>query len=227
LRSERTSRVGDEGAPQREERARLFVALELPQDAREALERWRASALRRSRGLRLVDPAALHVTLCFLGWRGATEVEEIGSACAAAIGGWEPLELSPGDPVWLPQRRPRSLAVRIDDQSDGLSELQASLSRALSSGGWYAPESRPFLGHATVARIPRGSRARAVKLPGPPASLFSSERVTLYRSRLGPGGARYEAQRTIELGRKRTREASTGTCPRPSPGQISPIEEGG
>jgi 2'-5' RNA ligase len=175
------------------------VALELPAGARETLEQWRSTAVPRGRGLRLVDPAALHVTLCFLGWRLAHEVMDIGAACAAAVGGWGPLELSLGGALWLPERRPRVLAVRIEDASDALIELQGSLSRELSGGGWYAPEPRPFLGHVTVARVPRGARARAVKLPGPPATRFLADRVTLYRSRLAPSGARYEPQRTVEL----------------------------
>jgi 2'-5' RNA ligase len=183
-----------------EERARLFVALDLPADAREAIEGWRSTAARRVPGLRLVDSAALHVTLCFLGWRSSGEVEEIGAACASAIESCGPLELSLDDPLWLPDRRPRVLAVRIDDPPDSLADLQASLSRKLSGGGWYAPEPRPFLGHVTVARVPRGARAPAVKLPGPPGLRFLADRVTLYRSRLAPSGARYEPQRTVELG---------------------------
>jgi limonene-1,2-epoxide hydrolase len=92
------------------------------------------------------------------------------------------------------------LAARIEDPSDGVAALQAALSRELSSGGWYAPESRPFRGHVTVARVPRGTRARAVELPALPEVRFVSDEVTLYRSRLAPSGARYEPQRTVELG---------------------------
>lgn len=182
------------------ERARLFVALELPGEVREALERWRSAAPRRVRGLRLVDSAALHVTLCFLGWRLEREIEDIGAACAEAAAGWGPLALSLGDAVWLPERRPRVLAVRIGDQSNALAGLQGSLSARLSAGGWYAPETRPFLGHVTVARVQRGARARAARLPGLSALEFLATGVTLYRSRLMPSGARYEAQRTIGLG---------------------------
>jgi 2'-5' RNA ligase len=187
-------------APAVDERARLFVALELPAEAREALERWRSGSPRRVHGLRMVDAAAIHVTLCFLGWRSRREIDEIGAACVAAVAGWGPFPLSLGSPVWLPERRPRVLAARIDDPSDALAALQSALSTKLSAGGWYAPETRPFLGHVTVARVPRGARVRTVKLPGLPAVEFLGARVTLYRSRLGPGGARYEAQRTVELG---------------------------
>lgn len=200
-------------APAGDERARLFVALDLPSGVREVLQGWRSTAPGRVRGLRMVDPAALHVTLCFLGWRLEREVEDIGAACAAAVAGWGPLTLSLGDPVWLPERRPRVLAVGIEDQSNALAALQAALSTELSAGGWYAPETRPFLGHVTVVRVPRGAGARAVKLPGLPALDFLATGVTLYRSRLGPGGARYEAQRTVEL----TGPPGKRADPRPDP----------
>jgi 2'-5' RNA ligase len=165
----------------------------------EVLERWRSTAPGGVRGLRDVDRAALHVTLCFLGWRSEREIEDIGAACAAAVAGWGPLTLSLGDPVWLPPRRPRVLAAGIKDRSAALAGLQAALSKELGAGGWYAPETRPFLGHVTVARVPRGTRARATKLPGLPSLEFLGSQVTLYRSRLRPDGARYETQRTVEL----------------------------
>ncbi len=206
-------------APAGDERARLFVALELPPDVREALERWRSTASGRMPGLRMVDPAALHGTLCFLGWRLEREIEDIGAACAAAIASWGPLALSLGDPVWLPARRPRVLAVGIEDASDGLAGLQAALSAELSSGGWYAPETRPFMGHVTVARVPRGARVRPAKLPSLATLEFVARRVTLYRSRLTPSGARYEAQRTIELSGPPGQRA----VPRPDP--VSVVRE--
>jgi RNA 2',3'-cyclic 3'-phosphodiesterase len=202
----------------REERARLFVALELPAGARETLERWRSGAVCRGGGLRLVDPAALHVTLCFLGWRLAHEVAEIGAACASAIAGWGPLELSLGNSLWLPDRRPRVLAVGIEDPSDALVELQGSLSKGLNGGGWYAPERRPFLGHVTVARVPRGTHARRARLPAPPRARFVSDRVTLYRSRLASSGARYELLRTVELVDPPGERATGGVGPPPGRG---------
>jgi RNA 2',3'-cyclic 3'-phosphodiesterase len=186
------SRTGDE-------RARLFVALELPDAARSALAQWRASALSRMSDLRLVRTEDLHATLCFLGSRPAGEIEEIGAACAVAAG--EPaVESAFGEPVWLPRRRPRVLAVSLEDPEGVLGRLQATVSAALVAGGWYAPESRPFLAHVTVARVARDARIRAVELPGVTAEAIACTRVTLYRSHLSPSGARYEPLTVVELG---------------------------
>jgi 2'-5' RNA ligase len=182
------------------ERARLFVALDLPQHVRDALERWRRAATPKVDGLRMVGPDALHVTLCFLGWRPAGEIEPIGERCATAVRGLRKPELSFGGPVWLPERRPRVLAVALEDRSGALARIQAALSAGLSAGGWYGPEARPFLAHVTVARVGRGTRVRAIELSGMPPLSFSSGDVTLYRSHLGAGGARYEALRTVRCG---------------------------
>jgi 2'-5' RNA ligase len=184
------------------ERARLFVALDLPVMAREAIERWRPEATQEVRRLRVVGADALHATLCFLGWRSAGEIEQIGAACAAALGDLPMPQLSLGSAVWLPPRRPRVLAVRLEDPSGGLARVQGSLSAALSAGGWYAPEARPFLAHVTVARVPRGARVRAVSLARLPPLEFEGAGVTLYRSRLGQAGARYEPLRTVEPGHR-------------------------
>jgi RNA 2',3'-cyclic 3'-phosphodiesterase len=181
------------------ERVRLFAALELPEEARSVLLRWRSSEAAVDR-LRLIGSDALHATLCFLGWRGDDEIEQIGAACASALRGVGRPELALGQALWLPPRRPRVLAVELDDSTRALTKLQASLSDALCEGGWYTPEKRPYLAHVTVARVPARARVRAGELSQPPRLEFLPPAVTLYRSRLERAGARYEPLARVELG---------------------------
>lgn len=181
------------------ERLRLFVALELPGAIRAELEAGGRSALRGVGGVRLVRADALHVTLCFLGWRELSETEPIAAACEAALEREDRLEVSLGESVWLPARAPRVLAVRVEDHAGALARMQRSLSAALSAGGWYARETRPFLGHVTIARLGRGIRLGGVEMPAIQSATFEAARVTLFSSRLEQEGARYEALRTVEL----------------------------
>ncbi len=174
------------------ERLRLFLALELPADAREELLRWRAPL---ARDLRPVTPDALHATLCFLGWRGADEVDAIAAACHRIAVHPAP-HLTLGGGVWLPSHSPRVLAVELHGP---LADVQASLSEALADGGWYRPEKRPYLAHVTVARVPKGARVRRSELPPPAPLRFTGSAITLFRSRLGPAGARYEPLHTVKL----------------------------
>jgi 2'-5' RNA ligase len=181
------------------ERLRLFVALDLPQVVREALLAWRSGVVRRIPELRLVEQDALHATLCFLGGRPAGEVGAIAAACQTALGEAPGPELGLGAGLWLPPRRPRVLGVRLDDSSGALAHIQGVASAALSDGGWYTPEKRPFLPHVTVARVPARARVRASELPPLQSLRFRAPVVTLYRSRLQRSGARYEPLASVAL----------------------------
>ncbi|MDW5595391.1 RNA 2',3'-cyclic phosphodiesterase [Conexibacter stalactiti] len=198
------------------ERIRLFAALDLPEEVRGALVRWRAPLLAAEpRLLRPVASDALHVTLCFLGQVDAAEAGAIGAAVVASAGGDAPGGLAgepgpvPGlalaDALWLPRRAARVLAVELVDAGGALARLQARVAGALTAGGWFEPEARPFLPHVTVARVRARGNERAARelaaapLPGVPSLAFDGAAVTLYRSHLGGGGARYEPLARADL----------------------------
>ncbi len=182
-----------------DERVRLFVALELPDDVRQVLVEWRRRVVGNLRGLRLVAPESLHVTLCFLGWRLASETEPIVAACDG-VASQPQARLLIADAIWLPPRRPGVLAVRLDDANGTLGDIQQAFAEALESAGFYTPENRPFLPHVTVGRVARGARVRAVALPAPQRIEFDGSTVALFRSRPMAGGSRYEALATVALG---------------------------
>jgi len=185
----------------RPERARLFVALDLPADVREALQEWRRAALAGGEGVRPIALQDLHVTLCFLGWRAIGDLGAIAAACAV-VRGRGAVELRLGEPVALPRRRPRVLAMALEDTDAELASAQAALSDALHAGGFYEPEERPFYGHVTVARAGRRARIpRTALLASPPPDLrFHATDVVLYRSHLRRSGASYEPLERIALG---------------------------
>jgi 2'-5' RNA ligase len=178
---------------------RLFVALELPEVVRLELARWARVAVGSDRSWRVLEVENLHVTLCFLGGQDASEVAEIAAACASAASGVAAPGLSLGEAVWLPRRGPRVLGAAVSDASGGLAAVQDALSRALSSGGWYRPEKRGFLAHVTVARVRRGASVRRAEVDPPAPLSFDGHALTLFRSHLGPAGARYEALSTVAL----------------------------
>lgn len=171
---------------------RLFVALDLPEAPRRALAAFGATAAAADPALRAVRPEALHVTLCFLGARPEADVEMVGAVVRKSTRGALGL-LALGAPRWLAPRRPGVLAIELEDGTGALALLQTRLAGALAAGGWYAPERRAFLPHVTVARVRRGARPRPVLPPAPRTEGFAGTAVTLYASRLGPGGARYAA----------------------------------
>jgi 2'-5' RNA ligase len=124
-------------------------------------------------------------------------MEAIGSTLSA----WDADlgELSVGAPLWLPPRRPRALAVEIQDRAGGLARLHETATRAISQASDWEPERRRFRAHITVARMReharRGGGSADVdpRLPATPQLRFTPESVVLYRSRLSRAGATYEA----------------------------------
>jgi 2'-5' RNA ligase len=182
-------------------RARLFVALELPAQARAVLADWAREAIGGAPGVRLLDRQALHLTLCFLGEIALGEVDGISSALAGEVTGDVvpgPLVFQPLEVRWLPQRRPRVCAVALRDRDGRGGVLQAALSTRLAAGGWYEPERPGWLAHVTVARMSaRSARGDRVVDPVPPElEPFGATAVALMRS--WPG-SRYEALTRIAL----------------------------
>jgi RNA 2',3'-cyclic 3'-phosphodiesterase len=189
-------------------RARLFVALDPPAEVSAALAAWQAREC-SDPALRPVDEAALHMTLCFLGYLPERAIAEI----ADIVAGVEPrpveIRLRP-DPVGVKGRRPGLFA--LDAPSADAEELQSELSDRLEAARLHKPEKRPFWPHVTVARVRRergkgggrGGKPEVVERPpGPlPEELtrpFGAVRVALYRSHLRSSGARYERLAALQL----------------------------
>ena len=179
-------------------RARLFVALDLPDEVREGIVAWQGEAL-TDPALRPVKPESLHMTMVFLGYHPEKQIERIAEAALGVDATAPEIEIEP-EPVGVPRgRRPRLFA--LDTPSEGAVELQSQVERRLVEERYYEPEKRPFWPHLTVARVKqekRGSRKPALvqSPPGPlPEHLFLRPvplvRLTLYRSHLRPQGAQY------------------------------------
>jgi RNA 2',3'-cyclic 3'-phosphodiesterase len=185
-------------------RARLFVALDLPDELREGIAAWGAEAL-EDPALRPVAPESLHVTLAFLGQRPEEEIETIAAVVRERSGP------APWVEVLDPEPRPprgRSRLYALPVLSPGTEALQAGIAEGLAEAGFYEAEKRPFWPHVTVARVRsegRGSRRPAIvseppgKLPAGLSEARICRRMTLYRSELQPTGARYVPLAQVQL----------------------------
>ena len=174
-------------------RARLFLALDLPEPARASIAAWRDQLVSERADLRPVRPEALHVTLVFLGWQDESASSRIAEAAFGALPDGSAPRLTPLGVRAVPPRRPRLFALDLEDEGGRATAVQAAASAALEAGGWYRPERRPFWPHLTLARAKRGERrVRPIEDGPPPPNPFEAAAVTLYRSTLRPQGALYE-----------------------------------
>lgn len=173
-----------------DERLRLFLALRIPADVVDEVERWQREQLSE---VRLVPREHLHVTLAFLGRRPVGELEAIVGALreAAAEAGEIRLTL-------LRYRETRSVGMLVLDDEEGAGSLLAGTVQArLERLGVYRRENRSWLPHLTVARWRERPRLRPEL---PPRRTFVPSDAAAYLSRLRPGGAEYEVLESVALG---------------------------
>jgi 2'-5' RNA ligase len=186
------------------ERARLFVALDLPAGVRDGVDAWGGGEL-CDPALRPVSRNSLHITLAFLGHRPEQEIDRLGEIVRGLKS--PPPRVLLGDPVAKPSpKRPRLFALPAD--SPDTVSIQADLERLLVAERFYKPEKRPFWPHVTVARVkleghgskrPKPVERQPGKLPAKLLSPFLGVRLTLYRSELQPRGAHYTSLAQVEL----------------------------
>ena len=181
-------------------RWRLFVAVELPEDARAAIGRAVAS-LPPLPAFRFAGTDQLHLTLLFL---GAVEpdlldtVEERLDDVAAGAETFRTALASLG--TFPPKGKARVLWVGLRDDEGHFDRLAAATKDALRD--LVVTDDRPFRAHVTVARAREPVRLPTVarRIVVEPVS-FEVDGATLFRSHLGGGApARYEAISQWHLG---------------------------
>ncbi|MDP2674979.1 MAG: RNA 2',3'-cyclic phosphodiesterase [Dehalococcoidia bacterium] len=191
-----------------DERLRLFVAIDLPEDVRESLGRLQTDLRRHDlAGLRWTRPEGVHLTLKFLGEMPATSLDAIEGALARAVRGVPSFRLALGAPGTFGDRRgPRVLWVDVEGELQPLQQLQAAIERELAAAG-FAPEERGFSPHLTLARVPQPPRpglaervARALAAVAAPRGEFEATELVLMRSSLQTGGAVYSRVAAFPLG---------------------------
>ena len=106
-----------------------------------------------------------------------------------------PASLRPGQPS--ARCRPASDGRSSRLPVDGLERLAAAVDLAFTGLG-RDPDHRPFRGHLTLAR---GKGVRGLRVPALAGPMdWPVESVSLVRSHLGSGGARYEDVAVVKLG---------------------------
>lgn len=189
------------------ERQRLFVAVELPDEARRALSRAQEWLRRGSPPIKWVAPEAMHLTLQFLGETDSALLPSIGDALRAAAGAAPAPVLHLAAAGSFPSlRRPDVLWIALAGELGSLQALQRSIAAALAPLG-FPPETRPYHPHITLGRVRRdaGSAerqqlgARLRELPPLPPISWRVEALVLFESQLRREGPRYTARDSVAL----------------------------
>lgn len=168
---------------------RAFVAVFPPLDLREALAR-AARELPVAGDVRWVTPENVHLTLKFLGEVGEKDLARVAEALGPVSERHDPFEaLVSGFGAFPSAGKARILWAGIDEGAERLGALARDVEAALEPLG-FAPETRPYRPHLTLAR----ARRRPVSLgaeAAKPGIRFPVRRMDLVESVLGGEGAAY------------------------------------
>jgi 2'-5' RNA ligase len=172
------------------ERARLFCALRLPDEALDAVCSWQEEHIR---GGRTVVREHLHITLAFLGHRPVEELDSILAAMRDAAAGARPIRLVPER-----YREGRSVGMlALTDVGEAAIRLARDLFGRLERLRVYEREQRRWLPHVTVVRFRERPR---LKPPLPDLGEFSPSDAAVYHSLLRSTGAQYVVVESFALG---------------------------
>jgi len=191
---------------------RLFVAVELPEAARQHIAHLLDTLRARStHGLRWVKPEGVHLTLKFLGNVLEERLDSIVTAMERATENVAYFSLRIQDVgaflgAFPNMGSPRVVWAGVQGEVEPLLQLQARLEETLADQG-FLPETRPFSPHLTLARV-RGrlsswerqhlteamESARGITGVDMPVN-----RLSLMESTLTPEGAVYTRRGQISL----------------------------
>jgi len=136
------------------EQIRSFIAAELPDELGIWLSQLQAQLKAdKSPGVKWVDPYGIHLTLKFLGDVAIDKTDAITRAMETASQGISPFNLTIKDLGVFPNlRRVQVVWVGISGEVTKLNQLQQNIEANLARLG-FAPESRAFKPHLTLARL--------------------------------------------------------------------------
>jgi len=187
---------------QNEKMLRLFIALLLPEEAKNYLSELLADLKPRGRGVKWVNPHNLHLTLKFIGDRPQKDVDIISDKLSSAIAGQSKFSIVFKGCGGFPNlHSPRVLWVGLDGAQPAV-DMAAKIDKSLTPLG-ISPEKRPFSPHLTLGRVKAFGQLSditdymsAINLNWPAVTL---EKVALVKSTLTPDGPIYENLKQFEL----------------------------
>ncbi|MFH1103880.1 MAG: RNA 2',3'-cyclic phosphodiesterase [Actinomycetota bacterium] len=169
---------------------RVFVAVPLDEETRHRLAHLVRTRVAVMPG-RAVPPENWHLTLRFLGEIDDVQLDRLRAALDAADLGpafqvrWGTLGAFPRP------SRAGVLWIGLEGDPDPLHSLSEGVDEALEVAG-HAPEDRPFRPHLTICRMRPEEDVRSVVGDGAPLGVpMRVDRVAVFESRLGRGGAKY------------------------------------
>lgn len=187
---------------------RSFLAVEVSEACRRALEGVIEQLRPLAPGVRWVRPEGLHLTLKFIGGLDEADLPRAVECLQAVALGGAPFTMGvSGISGFPPQGVPRVIHVELHEPTGALAALQKAVEDALADELNIAREDRPFTAHVTLGRTKDRRRCPEMDeiVAAVAAQDFGRVKVAsfvLMRSDLKPDGAIYTPVHRFGLGRQ-------------------------
>lgn len=184
------------------EEIRSFIAIEISDDVRRALDNFIRELKSGGNNVKWVRVEGIHLTLKFLGNIPGSMISEIKDAMERAIDKEEPFDIQvEGSGAFPNLRKPRVFWAGIKEETGRLADLAQRLQDELKSLG-FEPENRAFRPHLTVGRVRQGEKAAGAagkisEMKDKSFGTFRADKLILFKSDLKPGGAVYTRMEEI------------------------------
>lgn len=183
---------------------RAFVAVEITDEVRTALDGLQRELRQSEARVGWVAPGRVHLTLAFLGDIFAAQLPGLAAALDAAAAGCPPFAFEvAGTGAFGPPHSPRVVWAGIEEPTGALARIQALVAGAVTQLG-FRLEERAFHPHLTLGRV--RERRGAADLTSRLESFRSLRcgrvevrRVLLMQSVLSSQGAEYRVRHSSEL----------------------------
>ena len=168
---------------------RLFIAIDIPEHARQQLEALQDSSL----GVRWTSPGTMHLTLRFIGDVNETSTKKQLEEALEKVKAPAFDMTIKGLGYFPPRRQPKIIWAGIKENS-ALMELQEAVEQACRTVG-FEPETRQYTPHITLGRVNGISKRevnaffnqhKKLRIPDIPVNDF-----ILYESKLSSDGAEH------------------------------------
>ena len=172
---------------------RVFIAVDLPNEVRNALAEVQRDLHPFSNSARWVAPESIHITLKFIGEMPEKRLEDIDSALTGFT--WKPFTITVRGVGFFPGKRsPRVFWAGLEapTMKDMAEELDTRMERL-----GFDKEKRAFRPHITLARARDNRIDSSLVTAAEPYvehdfGAFIADRLFLFQSILKPSGAVYE-----------------------------------
>jgi 2'-5' RNA ligase len=186
---------------------RAFIAIELPQETKDALARLQNQLKKSGADVKWVAPQNIHLTLKFLGEINEEQLQKINLIIDAVAKENAPYSIRINELGAFPEiKQLRVIWVGIDSGDKETENLAKSLEERIQKLG-IPKEDRAFSSHITIGRTRSAlnrnnlidelrKRQENFKLD---KGEFAATRITLFQSILSPAGPTYKALKEASL----------------------------